>query len=108
MFPACRRWIINWKSKLNRRRLKRQSSKAGSWGPAFLFDLLQPELLQLVAMTPAQGQLGTVTEDDRVFSMKKRLQFFDPFAVDDGRSADADELFARQARFKISHGFTQQ
>ena len=47
-------------------------------------NLLQPQLLQLVAMAAAQCQLGSVTQNDCVFAVEERLKFLDAFGIDDG------------------------
>jgi len=40
------------------------------------------ELIQLFAVTAAQGQSRSVAQNDGVFPVKHRLQFLDPFEVD--------------------------
>ena len=65
------------------------------------------EMVEFVAITSAKRQPRAIAQDNRVLTVKKRLQFLDAFRVHNRGAADTEELLG-QPRFDGGHRLSEK
>src|SRR5262245_37001068 len=79
-------------------------------GRAPLSESVQPrdQMVELLAVTPAERQPGAVVQNDDRVTVKKRLPFLHPFQVHQRRAAEPKEFFRGEPRFGGPHRFPKK